>query len=68
MTELNSGPRIQVTDKHTKGMREMLTKLKQCAPRDYNQFDPEMRQSIAALINHVYSLSELLNKKVDLKV
>lgn len=56
---------LEQTDKHTKGMREMLTKLKQDAPVDYNQFNLEMRQSIAALINHVHSLSELLNKKVD---
>ena len=56
---------LEQTDKHTKGMREMLNKLKQDAPVDYNQFNLEMRQSIAALINHVHSLSELLNKKVD---
>lgn len=56
---------LEQTDKHTKGMREILTKLKQDAPVDYNQFNLEMRQSIAALINHVHSLSELLNKKVD---
>lgn len=57
---------LEQTDKHTKGMRDMLIKLKQDAPVDYNQFNLEMRQSIAALINHVHSLSELLNKKVDM--
>jgi len=56
---------LEQTDKHTKGMREMLAKLKKDAPADYNQFNLEMRQSIAALINHVHSLSKLLNKKVD---
>lgn len=62
---LEIGRLLEQTDKHTKGMREMLAKLKQDAPVDYNQFNLEMRQSIAALINHVQSLSELLNKKVD---
>lgn len=56
---------LEQTHKHTLGMREMLSKLKQEAPVDYNQFSLEMRHSIAALINHVHSLSELLNKKVD---
>jgi len=56
---------LEQTGKHANGMREMLAKLKQDAPVDYNQFNTEMRQIIGALINHVYSLSELLNKKVD---
>lgn len=56
---------LEQTDKHTKGMRDMLAHLKREAPTDYNQFNQAMRQCIAALINHVRSLSELLNKKVD---
>ncbi|NLY28965.1 MAG: hypothetical protein GX049_15700 [Alcaligenaceae bacterium] len=56
---------MEQTDKHAEGMREMLTLLKNDAPVDYNQFNLEMRQCIAALVNHVHSLSELLNKKVD---
>jgi len=44
----------------------MLAHLKREAPTDYNQFNQAMRQCIAALINHVRSLSELLNKKVDM--
>ncbi|OZY86047.1 hypothetical protein CBP51_03175 [Cellvibrio mixtus] len=56
---------LEQTRKHAKGMRKILATLKLGAPEDYNQFDLEMRQSIAALINHVNSLSMLLNKKVD---
>lgn len=56
---------LEQTDKHTKGMRDMLAHLKREAPTDYNQFNQAMRQHIAALINHVHSLSKLLNKKVD---
>lgn len=56
---------LEQTEKHTKGIRKLLATLKKNAPVDYNQFSLEMRQNIGALINHVNSLSELLNKKVD---
>ncbi|NYT66798.1 hypothetical protein H0A58_12585 [Alcaligenaceae bacterium] len=63
---LEIGRTMEQTDKHAEGMREMLALLKNDAPADYNQFNLEMRQCIAALVNHVHSLSELLNKKVDM--
>lgn len=63
---LETGRIIEQTEKHVKGMREMLAKLKKEAPSDFNQFPLEMRQTIAALVNHVHSLSALLNKKVEI--
>lgn len=63
---LEIGRTIEQTEKHAKGMRELLGQLQKDAPSDYNQFNLEMRQCIGALVNHVQSLSGLLNKKVDI--
>lgn len=55
---------INATDGHIQGIKNLLQKLKNDAPKDYNVFSAEMRASIGALINHVHSLAVLLNKKV----
>jgi hypothetical protein len=49
---------------HATGMKSLLTKLERTAPADYGQFSAEDKDALAALINHVRSLSSLLNKTI----
>ncbi|WP_430226928.1 hypothetical protein [Paraburkholderia tropica] len=49
---------------HSIGMKSLLGKLKQSAPTDYNQFSAQNKEALGALINHVRSLSALLNKTI----
>ncbi|MCX4177377.1 MULTISPECIES: hypothetical protein [Paraburkholderia] len=49
---------------HTIGMKSLLGKLQQTAPADYGQFSAESKEALGALINHVRSLSTLLNKTI----
>lgn len=55
---------ISLTKTHVAGVKEILTKLKNYAFHDYHSFTPEAKKELAALINHIQSLSKLLNKKV----
>lgn len=58
---------LRLTHEHANGMRDLLARLQASAPTNYIQFDSEMREWIGALVNHVQSLSMLLNKKVDVQ-
>jgi hypothetical protein len=49
---------------HSIGMKSLLGKLKRSAPTDYKQFSAENKEGLGALINHVRSLSALLNKTI----
>jgi hypothetical protein len=49
---------------HTVGMKSLLGKLKRTAPTDYGQFSAENKDALGSLINHVRSLSSLLNKTI----
>lgn len=55
---------IDLTKQHSQGMKHILSSLKNTAPSDYKQFTEEHKLSLGALINHIRSLSELLNKSV----
>lgn len=54
-----------LTDEHVTGLGNLFGDLLHRAPRDYSLFDTAQREQIGALINHVRSLSKLLNLKVD---
>ncbi len=54
------------TKRHVEGCLSTLDWLKMRAPYDYQQFDRVQKERLAALINHVRSLSELLNAEVAL--
>lgn len=54
----------QLTQQHTIGVKEQLKLLLEKAPKDYKQFTKEQKQVLAALINNIQSLSQLLNKKI----
>ncbi|HMT93619.1 hypothetical protein [uncultured Thiothrix sp.] len=47
------------------GMKRLLGVLKSSAPSDYRQFTATDKDRLGALVNHVHSLSALLNKKVN---
>jgi len=55
---------IDLTEKHIKGLKALLRKLKK-APKDYQKFSDKQKEDLGALINHVQSLAKLLHKKVD---
>lgn len=55
---------IDLTKSHVDGVQQLLVNLQDNAPMDYSVFSVEMREDIGALINHVNSLAQLLNKKV----
>jgi hypothetical protein len=61
--EINS--LIKLTKKHNLGVKKMLKELSNSAPYDYMDFTESHKEMLAALINHIRSLSKLLNKKVD---
>ncbi len=54
-----------LTSEHVDGMKKLLAQLKAYAYSDYTQFESGHKNQLGALINHVRSLTELLNKKVD---
>lgn len=55
---------IQLTTKHNDGIRQLLTTLEMYAPKDFENYSLEQKHMLGALINHIESLSMLLNKKV----
>ncbi len=54
------------TKTHTEGTLAALGWLRDNAPNDYRQFDRGQKERLAALVNHVRSLGELLRKEVEL--
>lgn len=56
---------IDLTDEHQNGVSEILLTLKSNAPNDYQDYSSTQKNFLASLINHVQSLSKLLNKKVQ---
>lgn len=56
---------ISQTDMHSNGVNSLLNILIERAPVDYSSFTSDQKDKLAALINHINSLSKLLNKKVQ---
>ena len=54
------------TRTHIDGTLDVLAWLGDNAPNDYQQFDTGQKERLAALVNHVRSLGELLRKEVAL--
>jgi len=52
------------TRKHAAGIEEQLVWLRRSAPRNYKAFNVEQRRTLAALINNIKSLSQLLQTQV----
>lgn len=51
---------------YTEGTLVSLSWLRDHAPHDYRHFDPEHKERLGALINHVRSLGELIRREVVL--
>lgn len=56
---------MEATRNHVQGVNALLDQLLQTAPRNYRNFTEKQKDCLGALINHIHSLSELLNKKVQ---
>lgn len=56
---------IGLTQTHVKGIRELLGQLLAITKQDYSLFDSKQKEQLGSLVNHINSLSALLNKKVD---
>lgn len=56
---------IEATEQHVSGVMSLLQALVLRAPTDYRSFSAEHKEWLGALVNHIQSLSALLNKKVD---
>ncbi|WP_067521899.1 hypothetical protein [Endozoicomonas ascidiicola] len=54
---------LDLTQTHVGGVKELLDLLKSSAPEDYQHFDQTQKAHLGSLINHIQSLSALLNKK-----
>ncbi len=57
---------IMLTKNHISGLKSILITLSTNAPKNYSNFSTEDKNQMAALINHIHSLSKLLNKKIVL--
>lgn len=55
---------IKLTNEHSYGVKEMLLTLSKSAPSDFLSFSQSHKKMLSALINHIESLSMLINKKV----
>ena len=52
------------TTESTKGAKQLLNILELYAPNDFESYSLEQKHMLGALINHVQSLTKLLNKKI----
>ena len=57
---------VASTRTYTEGALASLGWLCDCAPHDYRQFEPGQKERLAALVNHIRSLGELIRKEVVL--
>jgi hypothetical protein len=55
---------INLTNEHQKGVLGLLNDLQNTAPNNYSLFKSSEKEKLTALINHINSLSALLNKKI----
>lgn len=56
---------ISLTNSHVQGVRQLLGKLLASQSQDYKSFTMLQKEEVGSLVNHINSLSALLNKKVD---
>lgn len=55
---------LNLTQAHASGILHQLKSLVKAAPQDYCRFTPAQKETLAALINNIHSLSKLLNQKI----
>ena len=55
---------IRLTQEHADGISQQLKSLVKAALNDYRRFTQSQKETLAALINNIQSLSKLLNQKI----
>lgn len=55
---------LKLTQQHVDGVKGQLRYLLLTAPKDYQDFTQKQKEVLAALINNIQSLAQLLNKKI----
>jgi hypothetical protein len=55
---------LDLTKTQTDGMQALMKSLKRGAPDDYRKFTADQKSKAGALVNHVETLTQLLNMKV----
>lgn len=58
---------FELTYCHVEGVKTLLKRCEMAAPHNYADFDENNKEWVGSLVNHVHSLSVLLNKKVDVQ-
>lgn len=53
------------TSEHYHGTESLVDTLERTAPCDYSQFNPDQKNQLSALVNHINALSKLINKKIQ---
>jgi hypothetical protein len=59
------GEILSLTKQHIQGTESILLSIQAVAPSDYNEYSDAQKQMLGALINHIQSLTKLMNKKVS---
>ncbi|MFT6916631.1 MAG: hypothetical protein ACJAWL_002972 [Motiliproteus sp.] len=54
---------ISLTNTHSSGVESILHELTNNAPNDYREYESTHKNQLASLVNHIQSLSVILNKK-----
>lgn len=55
---------IKSTNKHSKGIKDLLDILTKYAPKNYMEYNQREKELLASLINHIQGFSNLINQKV----
>lgn len=58
---------FELTLSHVEGVQTLLKRCEMAAPHNYEDFEDKHREWVGGLVNHVHSLSKLLNKKVEIQ-
>lgn len=58
---------FELTYRHVEGVKTLLKRCEMAAPHNYEDFEDNHKEWVGSLVNHVHSLSVLLNKKVDVQ-
>jgi hypothetical protein len=64
ITEANISSHIKVTKQHIGGIKSLLSKLRETAPKDYREFSQDQKIELGALVNHITALAGLLNSAI----
>jgi hypothetical protein len=58
---------LELTQRHVEGVQSLLKRCEMAAPHNYEDFEDKHKEWAGGLVNHVHSLSKLLNKRVEVQ-